>query len=1015
MISPLRRGRRRRLPSLRIRDEPSSSSSIVRHFLVLFAFFLTAATIFGGGDSDSDSDSIGIGTCHAFVGRYGPTRSRMRPTVSVPSQSANQLQSSSSSSTAETAAAAAAPSTPPRTGKFQSGTYDAPIVLLGISGPGSELTRLASHLVATLSKTSSGDAGGGVTGAVLPTLGSSATSGSGQGGAVTLTPSLIREQIESGILTRSSVIVVDFGHPAFNPLSRFSSSEATKLTQRMIELAQSLYEDMGLLSIYVNVHPEFGALSEEAVKRREELEESVLIKYSDYEICVKDEGLDAMTVLAGMNGGCDDVDGEEGDVAVASTDVATDGEGVDDDDDDQTCTTETTLRTIQSEDQFAQLADLTSRQSTAWSGVEWELTRLVARAILPPPQPGAPSSVKQAVVGQNAELTLGYNTFFLSIVFPDMWDVEPYVQAMCLDVDAMEFRADLLGKREDRFEVLHSLQILRRLCQPHVVRAPALPLVGLEVIDDAMPIVFTVRTAHQAGTWPDDTEEDIGAMFKVLELGLRGGVEVLDVESSWDPVKTDKLLTMAEERYTSNILGSYHEVPDAVSTERAVELYHQCTLNGRAHGAKMVLSVDAESDDETKDRQAYEAGKIFKKNLIDEGKPVIPYLSMMLGEIGQFSRVINERFAPVTHESLPFVAAPGQLSASEIMTLKLVMGLLKPRKYCIIGHNIAYSVSPQMHSAAFAATRLPHSYSLVDIPDIEEFVASDLWNDEDFGGCSVTIPHKRTIMKHLDELSEAAEKIGAINTVIAKHIEDEETGETRRVMYGENTDWRGFYTALRRRLGADPPSSDVEEETERAKVVLIVGAGGAARAAAYAVAELGDGYEQVYYNPRTPAKAKDLAESFGGRVVTDLEDGLKGVLEEMGAEVRVVICTLPASAEFVLPNWMVKDAASEEEDSAEVGALSPPVNRPIVYDVSYIPYWTKLISQAEEAGLDVVRGSEMLWEQGVGQFELWTGRMAPYRVMKQLVLKITLPNYTSQLPQQSKKKKKTPSKKGFGP
>ena len=289
---------------------------------------------------------------------------------------------------------------------------------------------------------------------------------------------------------------------------------------------------------------------------------------------------------------------------------------------------------------------------------------------------------------------------------------------------------------------------------------PALPLVGLEVIDDAMPIVFTVRTAGQAGTWPDDVD-GIHDMFSVLELGLRGGVEVLDVESSWDPIQTDRLLTLAEDRYTSNILGSYHEVPGAVTTDRAVELYHQCTLQGRAHGAKMVLSVDANSSaDPDQDRQAYEAGKIFARQLRERGAPAIPYLGMMLGEAGQFSRVLNERFARSRHESLRSSRRPGSCRPAKIMTTKILMGLLKAKKYCIVGHDIAYSVSPQMQSAAFAATRLPHSYSLVDIPDIDEFCASDLWADEDFGGCSVTIPHKRTIMAHLDELSRRPRRSG---------------------------------------------------------------------------------------------------------------------------------------------------------------------------------------------------------------------------------------------------------------
>ena len=83
-----------------------------------------------------------------------------------------------------------------------------------------------------------------------------------------------------------------------------------------------------------------------------------------------------------------------------------------------------------------------------------------------------------------------------------------------------------------------------------------------------------------------------------------------------------------------------------------------------------------------------------------------------------------------------------------------------------------------------------------------------------------------------------------------------------------------------------------------------------------------------------------------------------------------MISTVPAATEFVLPNWFFE---GHEE-------------RPIIFDVNYKPYSTKLLSQAERFNCPMVRGSEMLWEQGVGQFELWTGRTAPYNVMKEVVL-----------------------------
>ena len=83
-----------------------------------------------------------------------------------------------------------------------------------------------------------------------------------------------------------------------------------------------------------------------------------------------------------------------------------------------------------------------------------------------------------------------------------------------------------------------------------------------------------------------------------------------------------------------------------------------------------------------------------------------------------------------------------------------------------------------------------------------------------------------------------------------------------------------------------------------------------------------------------------------------------------------MISTVPAATEFVLPNWFFE---SDRE-------------KPIVFDVNYKPYSTKLLSQAEGFNCPLVRGSEMLWEQGVGQFELWTGRTAPYNIMKEVVL-----------------------------
>jgi Shikimate 5-dehydrogenase len=742
------------------------------------------------------------------------------------------------------------PSTPPRRiGKFQSGIYDKPIVLIGRStDEHDELSRLALSVTSKIYKNG---------------LDLDATEVASQ---------KTTSQLEALVLDLKDV-----------------PPEQEEMASNKIKE----YYQKDFLVIYVNVHNQVvGDL------------EQLLIDHSDYELCIKKQ----------------------------------DTEGNNNDED--------------------------NANNEKWDNIEWQFQRLLARAFLPLAVPGSDSPSINT-----AHLTMGQNTFFLSLSFPKIMDAEPYIEAMCQDVDAMEFRADLLECRNDRFELLYSLQQLRQMCRSHATRAPMLPFLG-EVMDDCMPVVYTVRTAHQAGTYPDD-QEGITKMFELLQLGLRSGVEVLDVESAWDEKKTDDLLRQVEDRYASQILGSHHVVGKTVTDEEAIEFNRKCCLGGRAHGAKVVLSIDDEKDD----HQALHAAEASKEMAAKAGEPVIPHIGLILGNVGKYSRVVNIPFTPVTHESLPFVAAPGQMTASELMATRFIMGLVKPMKYAILGYQISYSVSPAMHGAAFAATQLPYSFDLIDMDNVEEFVTSDFWNDPLFGGCSVTIPHKQNIIPYLDELTDAAKAIGAVNTVIVMQPSTPES--SKRILVGDNTDWKGIFNPIQRKIGTSSQS-----DTRSNGIALILGGGGTARAAAYAASQLG--LDRIYYN-RTPSKAHELAEMFGGSVASNLEqdgpESLGSILRTLKGEVRAVISTLPAAAEFELPSWFVKESSKMSADET----------KPIVFDVNYKPYWTKLLEQGNEVGFPIIRGSEMLWEQGVGQFQLWTGRPAPYKVMKSVVLHNCLP------------------------
>ena len=514
-------------------------------------------------------------------------------------------------------------------------------------------------------------------------------------GPFVIESSILIDLIRDNTLSLTSgVIVIDFNHEILHN----DQGNKEELEEALMELTKELYQS-GLLSVYVNIQ-------NESTVKQTKMEQDLYIPYSDYEICIQDEGSSPNT-------------------------------------------------------------------SNEWQNIQWELQRIIGRALLPPPIVGGTGS-------NSADLLMGINTFFLSLSFPKIEMAAPYVERMCEDVDCMEYRVDLLrcskeyleqqqsksGEEKEstsdpRFDILYQQQKLRFMCRPYAQRAPALPFGGTSVMDDALPIVYTVRTAHQAGTWPDD-DNGIRQMFDLLELGLRSAVEVLDVESAWDASLTDQLLTKAQKRYTSFVLGSHHVVGEEVTPDEAVQLFRQCRMNNRAHGGKVVLSIN--DDANNKDQMAYDASIAASK--LDT--PEIPNIGLVLGEHGSYSRILNPRFTPVTHESLPAKAAPGQLTAAEIMAARLIIKQIPTQKYAILGHNIAYSVSPQMQGGAFAAVKLPHLYTRADVETVQEFVDGPLWNDDDFGGCSVTIPHKQGIIEHVDVLTDAAKEIGSVNTVIVK-------------------------------------------------------------------------------------------------------------------------------------------------------------------------------------------------------------------------------------------------------
>ena len=259
-----------------------------------------------------------------------------------------------------------------------------------------------------------------------------------------------------------------------------------------------------------------------------------------------------------------------------------------------------------------------------------------------------------------------------------------------------------------------------------------------------------------------------------------------------------------------------------------------------------------------------------------------------------------------------------------------------PKKFYIFGHPVAMSPSPDIHNIGFEKNGFPqYSYERFDTEDAGELIRAI--KSDGCGGGSVTIPHKETVLPYMSELTEAAKKIGAVNTITK--LAD---GRLR----GDNTDWVG----IKNQLEAKAPPRAAGEPI----VAILCGAGGTARAAAFALQKMGA--TRVLIFNRTFSRAQKLAAEFGFEAIDDLS-----ALNRLD-RIDFIVSTMPGSTSFQLPE-----------------AQQPVLQKfkPTCLEAAYIPRHTAFVTQALASGCRVVEGVEMLFEQGCAQCTLWTGMPAP--------------------------------------
>lgn len=334
-----------------------------------------------------------------------------------------------------------------------------------------------------------------------------------------------------------------------------------------------------------------------------------------------------------------------------------------------------------------------------------------------------------------------------------------------------------------------------------------------------------------------------------------------------------------------------------------------------------------------------------------ENKELIP---IAMGEAGKWTRILGlAHGAFLTYASFDRESgtAPGQISVDDLLNVYRVKHLdERTEVYGIIAGDTAYSMSPYLHNAAFGARGLNAVFVPLQVNELDAFMRRVVLPatreiDLNFRGFAVTNPHKRSILKYLDIADETVRQTGAVNTIAIVNGR----------LHGYNTDADGFLTALNNKWDVD-----LLHDTR----VAVVGAGGAARACAFALKG-----SELTIVARDPAHAQELADLFDAR-----KEVLSGKEPFDLSSFDIVVNATPLGTRGELVNEAI--ATADQLRGVK-----------LVFDLVYNPPETRLLQEARRAGADTLNGFDMLVGQAAEQFKIWTGQTAPVDVMAEAARK----------------------------
>ena len=277
-----------------------------------------------------------------------------------------------------------------------------------------------------------------------------------------------------------------------------------------------------------------------------------------------------------------------------------------------------------------------------------------------------------------------------------------------------------------------------------------------------------------------------------------------------------------------------------------------------------------------------------------------------------------------------------------------VEGYGMTRQIVLLGYPVDHSVSPAFQQAALDHSGLPARYRGRATPPERLRVEVDRLRAEEYMGANVTIPHKERVRSLLDGIDPWARTLGAVNTIVKDGAR----------LVGHNTDTHAFLETLKAQAGFE-----LEDRS-----VLLIGAGGAARAAGFGISR--ERVASLTIANRTLDRARSLAEALRPSIPT---------VDAIPLE-RDPLAEAAAGADLIVNATSVGMSRGEAEGRSPLDSDLIPSGI-LVYDMVYTPGETPLMRQARQAGAQALGGLWMLIYQGAASFQLWTGRQAPIEVM----------------------------------